>query len=233
MGQGQHRLGLPAGLGEGVGQLGLGEFLPDQRHLRRAGQQRGARFGTAPDQLGDRGVLERARRCLGPVQRAQHPDELVIGGPGEPVPGSRGVLGQAVQRGAAGGDIEGLAGGERAGRAGGLPADPPGGGGFAGAPAGRRRFAGEPGRAPGPLPGPGRPLPAGTGRGRVPGTGIIIIAIGWQLVRIDRRRPRQPLLLGQAVPEGRERLPPARTGKLVIRGGLSATAGTTRGTAGS
>jgi hypothetical protein len=63
-------------------------------------------------------VLERGGGGFSAVQGAQDAGELVVAGAGEPVIGPGGVFGQAMEGGAAGGDIEGVAGGERAGRAG-------------------------------------------------------------------------------------------------------------------
>jgi len=62
-------------------------------------------------------VLEGAGGGLGAVQGAQEAGELVVGGAGEPVILACGVLGEAVQGGAAGGEVEGMTGGEGAARA--------------------------------------------------------------------------------------------------------------------
>jgi hypothetical protein len=147
VGQTEDPGGTMPGLGQGVSELGFGELVVGGGHLRRA-FQRATGLGSAPDELGNRGVLERARRGLGPVQRADYPGELVVRGFGEPVAGAGDMLGQAVQRPAAGSDVEGLPGGERPGRAGRVPRDPARGTGLPGTPAGRRHRPGNPYRSP-------------------------------------------------------------------------------------
>jgi hypothetical protein len=80
---------------------------------------------AAAGELRQRGVLEGARGGLGPVQRADHPRQLIITGPGEPVTIPGGVLGEAQQHPAAGREVQRLPGPEPAGRAGVLTPDPP------------------------------------------------------------------------------------------------------------
>jgi hypothetical protein len=72
----------------------------------------------AADQLRDRGVLQRARRGLGAVQRADDARQLIITGTREPVIRAGRVLRQPVQRRPAGSAIESVAGRERPGGAG-------------------------------------------------------------------------------------------------------------------
>src|ERR1035438_9329587 len=100
--------------GQRPGQFGGGEFLPVP-WTGQGGLLSGA--GAAADQFGDGGVLEAGCGGFGPVQGADDAGELVVGAAGEPVIGPGGVLGEAVQGGAAGGGVEGMTGGERAGRA--------------------------------------------------------------------------------------------------------------------
>ena len=254
MRQGQHRLGLPPGLGQRIGQLGLGELLPDQRHLRRTCQG-STRLGTAPDELGDRGVLERARGGLGPVQPADDPGQLILGRGGEPgaVPGR--VHGLPEHHRAARRGIQQLPGAERADRTGRLTRHPA-------RRTGLTRTAASPLYKPGtltgtgpltctsflagagplagtaPLAGAGSAAAAGplSATGTRPGSarphgvieaGIVLgvlTVLGGRLFGLDRGQPRHPLLLGQPVFTGRGKLPPALTGEL-IRGAPAAGPG--------
>ena len=78
-GEGEQVLGAAAVLGQRVGELLGGELLPRRGHPRRS-FGRAPRLGTPADQLGGRGQLPRGHVRLQPVPRAQHPDQLIIGG---------------------------------------------------------------------------------------------------------------------------------------------------------
>ena len=84
-----------------------------------------AGLGPAADQLGHRGVLQRAGGSLGPVQPADDPGQLILGRGGEPgtVPGS--VHGLPEHHRPARRGIKQLTGTERADRAGRLTRHPP------------------------------------------------------------------------------------------------------------
>ena len=80
---------------------------------------------AAAQERRQRGMLKRARGGLGPVQRGDHPGQLIIGRPGEPVTGPGGVLGEPQQHPAARRDIQRLPGAEPARGAGVLTGNPP------------------------------------------------------------------------------------------------------------
>ena len=139
VGQVQHRVRLAADLGQRPPQLIGGELPPGPRHPRRACQRLAGRRAAA-DQLGHRGVLEGARGRLGPVQGADQPDDLIIGGPPEPPRIAGDPLGEPQQPRPARSHIQALPRTEPARRAAGRPRHPP-------------RRAGLPRAAPPPGPG--------------------------------------------------------------------------------
>ena len=100
------------GLPQGRCQLGPGEFVPRLRHARRALRSAAGR-GAPPDQLGDRGVLQRRRGGLAAVGGADDPEQLVVADAAEPVIVTGGPVGVPEQYRAAGGHVERLPGGER------------------------------------------------------------------------------------------------------------------------
>ena len=132
VGQVQHRLRRVAGLGQRPADLIPGELPPALRHPRLA-LQRAAGRRAAADELRHRGMLEEARGRLSPVQGADQPDNLIIGGATEPLLVVGDPLGEPQQRRPARRDIQGLPGAEPARRAVGPAGDPARGPGLPGA----------------------------------------------------------------------------------------------------
>ena len=100
------------GLPQGRCQLGPGELVPRLRHARRA-LRSAAERGAPPDQLGDRGVLQRRRGGLATVGGADDPEQFVVADAAEPVIVTSGPFGVTEQYWPAGSYVEGLTGGER------------------------------------------------------------------------------------------------------------------------
>jgi hypothetical protein len=177
MRQVQRRVRGVAGLGQRPADLIAGELIPGFRHPRRA-LQLALRPRAAADQLGDRGELEGAGGGFGAVQRADHADQLIVGGAGEPALLGD-PLGEPVQRRPAHGDVEALAGAEPARGAG--------------------RLAGDPGRRAGLAGAAAAPEPGGEGGyrrqvpppGQVPGVGGVLLG-DLAGLRADRRQVRIP-----------------------------------------
>ena len=132
LGQVQHRVRRVARLGQRPADLIPGELLPALRHPRLA-LQRAAGRRAAADELRHRGMLEETRGRLGPVQGADQPDNLIIGGATEPLLVVGDPLGEPQQRRPARRDIQGLPGAEPARRAVGPAGDPARGPGLPGA----------------------------------------------------------------------------------------------------
>ncbi len=170
VGQGQHRLGLPAGLGQRVGQLGLGELLPDQRHLRRAGS-------SGQPGSGRRRISSATAACLSAHAEASArssahstPISSLSEAPANRSPDPAAYSASPCSAALPGATSRGCPAANAPAGPGESPPDPPGGAGLPGTPAGRRRPRG-PRRGPGPLTGPGPP-PLTGGRGRVLGIGF-------------------------------------------------------------
>ena len=121
-GQVQHLPGVPRGHPQHRAQLPPGELITAVRHLRRALQGTpGSR--APPDQLRDGGVLAGTGIGLDPVPRADHAEQLIIGGAGVPVVVPGHLLQERPEHRAPRRDIQRLAGGEPGGRARILPGE--------------------------------------------------------------------------------------------------------------